>query len=122
PPAGFHPAGEPATFGLPDPQAPTQIVAATVVWAFVDGPRVITVEAGQERGGTLPWRPGDTVTDGVQVPALGSASTALRSDGPEVRINAGAGRWVRVRGTVPLRVLVAYARELHLAATGRTRG
>ena len=104
-------------FRLPDPQAPTQIIAATVVWAFVNGPRVITVEAGEERGGILPWRSGDTVTDNVQLPALGSASTALRSDGPEVRINAGAGRWVRVRGTAPLRILVAYARELHLAAT-----
>ena len=121
-PAGYQPAGEPVTFRLPDPQAPTQIVAATVVWSFANGPRVITVEAGEERGGTLPWQPGDTVTDTVQVPALGSASTALRSDGPEVRINAGAGRWVRVRGTVSLPVLVAYARELRLAATGQTGG
>ena len=51
----------------------------------------------------------------VTLPGLGTATTALRSDGPEVRVPLGAGRWVRVRGTVPLSELVSYARRLTAA-------
>jgi len=119
-PTGFHSAGEPVAFRLPDPQDPTRMVAATVVWAFVEGPRVITVEAGLESNRQLPWRAGDTVTEEVQLPTLGPASIALRSDGPEVRINAGGGRWVRVRGTVPPLTLESYARELRLSPAAPT--
>jgi hypothetical protein len=103
-------------FRLPDPQAPTSTAAATVVWAFVDGPRVITVEAGTGRPGQLPWRPDDTVTRPVTLSGLGRATTAVRSDGTEIRVDLGGGRWVRVRGTVPVRDLVAYAQQLTLTA------
>src|SRR5207248_5893649 len=66
-PTGYRPAGEPVAFRLPDPQAPTRAIASTVVWAFVEGPRVLTVEAGAERGGTLPWKAGDTGTCEAQL-------------------------------------------------------
>lgn len=111
-PAGFRSAGEPVAFRLPDPEHPTASVASTVVWAFADGSRLITVEAGRQRGGQLPWNPGDTVTRPVRLTGLGAATTALRSDGAEVRIDLGSGRFVRVRGTVSPQALTAYAAQL----------
>jgi hypothetical protein len=113
-PDGFRPAMTPVDFRLPDSSHPTQTVAATVVWSFIRGARVVTVEAGRERGGALPWAAADTPTRPVKLPGLGAASTALRSDGPEVRVDLGDGRWVRVRGTVPLTQLVRYAGTLRL--------
>jgi hypothetical protein len=105
---------------LPDPQAPADSVARSVIWTFVDGPRLITVEAGAERGGGTPWRSSDTVTRPLDLPGLGTANSAIRSDGPEIRIPVSGGRWVRVRGTVSLRVLMSYARRLHLSAVAST--
>jgi hypothetical protein len=114
-PAGFRAAGEPVSFRLPDSEHPALTVASTVVWAFQDGVRVITVEAGVQRGGRLPWSPTDTMTRTVRLAGLGEATTALRSDGPEVRIDLGQGRWVRVRGTVTLPSLTAFAEQLRRA-------
>jgi hypothetical protein len=103
-------------FRLPDTQTPTSTAAASVVWAFVAGPRVITVEAGTGRPGQLPWRADDTVTRPVTLRGLGRALTAVRSDGAEVRVDLGGGRWVRVRGTLPVGDLVVYAQQLTLGA------
>jgi hypothetical protein len=111
-PSGFAPSGAAVDFALSDPQHPSQTVATSVVWAFTRGPRVITVEAGSERGGGLPWNDGDTVARSTRLTGLGAASTVVRSDGFELRIDLGGGAWVRVRGTVPLDDLVAYGRRL----------
>jgi hypothetical protein len=113
-PAGFRRATSPVDFQLPDSSHPTQIVASTVVWSFVRGGDIVTVEAGRERGGVLPWSAADSPTRPVSLRGLGAASTALRSDGPEVRVDLGDGRWVRVRGTIPLSELVRYAETLRL--------
>lgn len=114
PPTGFRAAMSPVDFRLPDSSHPTQMVASTVVWSFVRDASVVTVEAGRERGGVLPWSAADSPTRPVKLAGLGAASTALRSDGPEVRVDLGDGRWVRVRGTVPLTTLVKYAGALQL--------
>ena len=90
-------------------------MAQTTVWYFVVGPQVITVEAGSERGGVLPWRAGDTVTNSISLAGLGPATTAVRSDGYQLRIDLGGGKWVRVLGTVPLPELVAYGQLLRPA-------
>jgi len=111
-PSGFTPSGTAVDFALPDAQNPSQTVATSVVWAFTQGPRVITVEAGRERGGALPWNTGDTVARTTQLAGLGAASTVLRSDGFELRVDLGGGAWVRVRGTVPLDQLIAYGQRL----------
>jgi len=89
--------------------------AQSTVWAFTSGADVISVEAGIERGGQYPWDGQPTVTQPIRLRGLGNATTALRSDGPEVRVALGSGRWVRVRGTVPLAVLVSYAQQLTAA-------
>ena len=112
PPQGFVAAGPAVDFRFPDPQSPSQAAAASVVWAFTDGAHVITVEAGSESGGGLPWSDGDTVTEPVGLRGLGPATTAVRSDGFELRIDLGQGEWVRVRGTVPLDQLIAYGHRL----------
>lgn len=113
-PPGFRPAMPPLDFRLPDSAHPTETVAATTVWSFVRGAQTITVEAGRERGGVLPWSQSETPTRAIRLPELGAATTALRSDGPEVRVDLGSGRWLRVRGTVPLTFLTKYAATLRL--------
>lgn len=114
-PAGFLTAGQPVKFTLPEPQHPASTVAESVIWAFVDGARFVTVEAGTGHPGQLPWRPDDTVTQPAALQGLGPATTALRSDGAEVRVDVGGGQWVRVRGAMSVRDLVAYAQRLTLA-------
>jgi hypothetical protein len=86
---------------------------ASVVWAFADGARTISVEAGGPAP-QPPWQSNDTVTTRVHLTDLGDATTALRSDGAEIRVALMRGRWVRIRGTVPLRTLVRYARTVRL--------
>ena len=113
-PQGFRSAGLPVAFRLPDPRAPHLAAAASVIWAFVDGSRFITVEAGLERAGQLPWRADDTPTTAVHLRGLGPAVTAVRSDGIEVRVGLRGGRWVRVRGSVPIARLTEYAQSLAL--------
>jgi hypothetical protein len=115
PPAGFHPWAPAVRLRVPDPQVPTSTIATSVTWAFVDGARIVTVEAGQTRGGRAPWSDGDTVTAAVALRGLGQASSALRSDGAEVRVDLGPGGWVRLRGTVAIGKLVAYANSLRVA-------
>jgi len=122
PPAGFQPAGPAVDFRLPDRNARAHAGAVSVVWTFTDGPRVITVEAGSESRGGLPWRDGDTVTEKVTLTGLGPASTAARSDGFEIRVDLGGGHWVRVRGTVGLDQLVTYGHRLTPASMGPTGG
>lgn len=97
-------------FTLPAPTG-SGIAARSTVWAFTNGPDTISVEAGTEPSG-YPWDGQPTRTTAISLPGLGSATTALRSDGPEIRVALGPGRWVRIRGTVPLAVLVSYARRL----------
>jgi len=111
-PNGFTPSGTAVDFALSDPQDPSQTVATSVVWAFTRGPRVISVEAGSERSGGLPWNVGDTIARNTRLAGLGAASSVVRSDGFEVRIDLGGGAWVRVRGTVALDELIAYAQRL----------
>ena len=122
-PAGYDASGPPVAFRLPEPQLRSATAATSVVWAFVDGPRVISVEAGSEAGGGVPWVADDTVTEPIVLTRLGPATTACRSDGAEVRVDLG-GRWVRVRGSVTVGELVAYGRTLSLApgAGGSTAG
>jgi hypothetical protein len=112
-PAGFQ-AARTDLFTLPSSNG-GGLQARSTVWAFTRGGDVITVEAGFERGGQFPWADQPTPTTTVTLPGLGKATTALRSDGPEVRVLLGSGRWVRVRGTVPLPELVSYARRLTAA-------
>jgi len=112
-PVGFRPART-DVFTLPAPNG-NGVQAQSTVWAFTRGGDVISVEAGFEAGGHYPWDEQPTPTDSITLPGLGKATTALRSDGPEVRVPLGTGRWVRVRGTVPLAELVSYARRLTAA-------
>jgi hypothetical protein len=112
PPAGFTANGPALDFRLPDPSTPSQSVATTIVWTFTSGARVVTVEAGRERGGGLPWRSGDTATESVTLAGLGQAMTAARSDGFELRVDLGGGQWVRVHSTGSLEQLVAYGQTL----------
>jgi hypothetical protein len=96
-----------------NPTDPNQVTDTSTIWSFSSGGAVLTVEAGQ---GQLPWGPGNTPTDTVRLNALGTASSALRSDGPEIRVELDRGRWIRVRGTVPPERLASYASGLTLTA------
>ena len=107
-PAGFRRAEE-VGFIEPDPQNAQAILASSVTWSFTSGPDVITVEAGTSPPGDLPWATETTRTTSIRLAGLGSATTALRSDGCEIRVDLGNGSWVRIRGTVPLANLVSYA-------------
>jgi len=98
---------------IPTPNAPQMPALASIVWAFSRGARTIFVEAGGPSG-QVPWQTGDTVTRSVRLAGLGGATTAIRSDGAEIRVALSGGRWVRVRGTLPLRTLVRYAQQLRL--------
>ncbi len=113
PPPGFA-ARPPVQMLIPSPQDPQALMAETVVWAFSDGPATVSVEAGREPPGQLPWQTGDTVTRPVQLAGLGAGTTALRSDGAEIRVDLGNGEWVRIHGTVPVAALVDYANSLKL--------
>lgn len=110
-PAGFH-ALEPESFVEPGPEGEEQDAAAEIVWAFAKGPDVVTVEAGTSGSGQLPWADEPTVTEPVHLTGLGSGESALRSDGAEIRIDEGDGQWIRIRGSVPLKGLIAYASTL----------
>ena len=109
-PAGFRLARA-DVFTLPPPSG-NGVLAQSTVWAYTSGPDVITVEAGAEQGGHYPWDDQPTTTTSLTLRGLGTATTALRSDGPEIRVAFGNGRWVRIRGTVPLPRLVSYAQLL----------
>ena len=116
-PPGFAPRPT-VRFIEPSPQTPQAILAESTVWSFADGAASVTVEAGREPPGQLPWQPGDTVTRSARLAGLGPATSALRSDGAEVRVDVGNGEWVRVHGTVPVSALVGYAGRLRLNPGG----
>jgi hypothetical protein len=109
-PAGYHLARA-DVFTLPPPSG-SGVLAQSTIWAYTAGPDVITVEAGVEQGGHYPWDDQPTTTKPLTLRGLGPATTALRSDGPEIRVGFGNGRWVRIRGTVPLPQLISYAQAL----------
>jgi hypothetical protein len=48
----------------------------------------------------------------VTLAHLGPATTAIRSDGAEIRVDAGRGRWARIRGTETAAWLMAYSQGL----------
>lgn len=109
-PDGFT-ADPPVAAAAYDPTDPTHVTDTSTIWAFSVGGAVLTVEAGQ---GQLPWRTGDTHAEMLNLNALAPASSALRSDGPEIRFQLDQDRWIRVRGTVPPERLALYASELRL--------
>jgi len=113
-PPGFRAVGT-YHYSVPNEQDPALTQASSVVWAFVNGPDVVTVEAGRTAGGALPWEGENTVVERVGLPGFANARSAIRSDGAEIRIAAGHGEWVRVRGTVPISWLTRYARSLRMA-------
>jgi hypothetical protein len=115
PPPGYRTVS-PVRFTLPDPANPSSLAAASVVWTFVKGADVVSVEAGNERPGQLPWQANDTITEPVKLTGLGPAQSAIRSDGAEIRVDLRGGSWVRVRGTIPTPALADYANGLRLAA------
>jgi hypothetical protein len=112
-PAGFTPQPVLSTIAF-DPTQPGQVDDSSTLWSFVRGGDSITVEAGQ---GALPWQAGDTTTAPIRLVGLGEASSALRSDGPEIRVELGQDQWVRVHGTVPLAELAAYASKLRIGGS-----
>jgi hypothetical protein len=113
-PAGFTTDGA-FDFRLPDPGGPG-LQASSVVWAFAGGADVVTVEAGTEAGGSMPWQADDTPASPITLSGLGAARTVIRSDGAEVQVDLGGGRWVRVRGTEPVGWLARYADRLRRPA------
>ena len=113
-PAGFT-ATTKVGFAMPGPQQqpgiPPPVLYTSTIWAFGRGGDSITVEAGTSGGsGPPPWLDTDP-TRPVDLP-IGKATSAVRNDGFEVRVDLGNGKWLRVRGTVPLADVVAYARTL----------
>ncbi|HUC37334.1 MAG TPA: hypothetical protein VMR97_09445 [Acidimicrobiales bacterium] len=113
-PPGFRAEGA-YDFAIPNEQDPSLLQASSVVWAFVKGPDVTTVEAGSMAGGALPWQGESTVVEAAELPGFVHAQSAIRSDGAEIRIDAGHGEWVRVRSTMPVSWLVRYAGSLRMA-------
>ena len=112
PPVGFK-SDEAVTTVAFDPTAGSAEAGSTI-WSFSHGGDVVTVEAGE---GLLPWQAGDTPTRPVTLAGLGPDTTALTSDGPQIRVQLSQNRWVRVSGTVPLAQLSLYASGLRLART-----
>ena len=110
-PPGFT-GGPPESVTEVNPQEEDQLLSAEVIWYFTKGPDVITVEAGESPPGRLPWTAQTTVTRPVTLGRLGPASSAIRSDGAELRLDLGDGQWIRIRGTVPLAGLIVYANML----------
>jgi hypothetical protein len=110
-PPGFRPLS-PVQFTLPDPRNAAAVAAVSEVWTFVSGTDVMSVEAGSEQPGRLPWQPNDTVTEAVHLDGLGAGQSAIRSDGAEIRVDLGGGNWVRVHSTTPVQPLVDHANRL----------
>jgi hypothetical protein len=110
-PPGFT-GGPPESVTEVNPQAEDQLLSAEVIWSFTKGPDVITVEAGESPPGRLPWTAQTTVTRPITLTRLGGGRSAIRSDGAELRLDMGDGQWIRIRGTVPLAGLIAYANTL----------
>jgi hypothetical protein len=101
-------------FQLPAPQqlgsGPADLLYSSTVWAFARGGDVVTVELGTSTQAALPWS--ETDPSRSLSLSLGRATSVLRSDGPEIRVDLGRRRWVRVRGTVGPAQLSTYAQRL----------
>ena len=107
-PAGYQSVSV-VLFAFPEPNSQgQQLLYTSTVWSFARGPDLVTVEAGE--GGGLPWVDTDPSRP-VSLP-IGAAKSVVRSDGAELRVDLGQGRWVRVRGTSSIADLTAYARRL----------
>jgi len=98
-------------FAFPDPETPQILVYGSVVWTFMRGTDVVTVEAASGRPDVSPV-PGSSRLGWLRLAGLGHAASVVRSDGFEIDAVLNPGRWVRVRGTVPLPELTAYAGRL----------
>lgn len=113
PPGGFTQATKVGFLMIGEPQMPSTpppILYTSTVWGFARGGDSITIEAGASGSGPPPWLDSDLSRD-VDLP-MGKAQSVLRSDGPELRVVLTDGKWVRIRGTVPIDALEAYARTL----------
>ena len=108
-PPGFTPAGEEG-FVEPDPQNSQSLLAASLVWAFTDGPDIITVEAGSSQ--QPPWAQDDTRFDPVTLKGLGAGQSEIFSEGAEVHVALPDNDWGRIRGTIALAGLLRYADTL----------
>lgn len=114
PPAGLR--AEPAlSVQAFNPEQSGQLLYTANIWTFESAGSLVTVEAGQ---GGVPWDNTGEPTRPVGLGHLGSATEALDSDGPDLQVQFTGGDWVRVRGTVPLTALVAYASALAGPAAG----
>lgn len=114
-PEGFDPATVvrqlvPAQVSNPSVADPGAIEYVSVAWVFTRGPDLVTVEAVTGPPGRPPWPEDPSVR--TSIGGLGVAESVLGPDGPELRVDSGEGRWIRVRGTVAPRALSAYAAEL----------
>lgn len=113
-PSGFEHRGRygvvPPQTGFDDPVARRRIIAGVVdVW--VDGPDVIVVDQGATLEGADPF--GDTPgAEPVDLGELGEGELLLSLRTPEVRIELGGGRFVRVYGSVGSDVLTRVAQGL----------
>ncbi len=82
------------------------------IWAFARGGDDITVESVSSVGGQPPWDTTPANWRPLQLTRLGRATSLINSDSAEIRVDEGGGRWLRIRGTVPLATLVAYADQI----------
>ena len=108
PPSGFT-LGAVERFSFPAPDVPHTFVYSSVVWTFARGADVVTVEAAEGRPDLSPAPTNSRVTT-LELPGLGRAYSAVRSDGFEIGALLRPGRWVRIRATAPLEEMEAYAR------------
>ncbi|HEY1634984.1 MAG TPA: hypothetical protein VGF64_09520, partial [Acidimicrobiales bacterium] len=58
----------------------------------------------------------------LELTGLGPAQSAIRSDGAEIRVDLGGGRWMRVRGTGSASTLSRYASNMHLLPSAAGSG
>lgn len=111
-PSGFTPAlvlhhAVPAAVLDPSALDRAAIAYRAAAWVFTRGPDLLTVEAIDGPPGRPPWPADPSVP--VRVEQLGPAESVLGPDGAELRVEVGEGRWVRVRGTLPLADVADYA-------------
>lgn len=124
-PDGFTFAGRygavPPQPGFADPEQRGSVFATTVD-VFVSGADLIVVEVGGTLDLSAPWEPdpdNPTVDVSGPLPQLGSAEVILGLAGGELRALVGdSGRFVKVRGTVPVAVLERVLRSLRPVSDG----
>ena len=84
---------------------------AGVVDTYVRGADAIFIDQGGTLGGQPPFAPAPEA-GAVDLGSLGTGEAFPGLDGNEVRVNLGAGRYVRVAGTIGIERLAALARHL----------